>query len=671
MSIDLRDLSHDDVVRLTKMLCRRPEYGIGMPSAKWLRRQEDKARQLPKHLLRPTNPIRRLVMRLADSVDPHLTDPQAVLCPTHAPLNPWLLRRAFMAVAYEVTVHSDALRSWGHGLARAPELAALVARLDAVNALWTPPALYRGFYGAAPFANHLVHVRSGCEACILAAVGANAQVLADLRAVVRDRRERRHHHHHHGRKNKGRSPRIERVVDAWIDHLGADRAALCRGWSDAALAHLRAARPDLAAWRSEQKRTHRGAGAGGKPVYTELRGGNRLSAVPADAPRKRRTRNGIPVALAVGADGDDAYHGAGAGDAHSVFRPDSECAGPASRVGGARDSGSGGEPTRSFIQRFEREMVIEDEDEYEEEEYDEYGEEEGVTEERDIEQEERSRTKVRDWYATRLEEKEDDHDAKTVLSAMHPAFQPYGAPSAVPEALDLGQGYQLRKDGAGDACTEATAYTVDASTAAAPPPVPRVPEQYLQPQEQELNWPAPPLTQQKKDRPARKYLFPDSEAGSCLSATQRRYLRERRGMRDFAPEDNPFTRRGESASEEKERGSRRSTSTISPTQQSASSSRSASRSGSRMSTPSLARSHGDTIQDEVYGDEEDEEDEDVYGGSVWGAGSEFDALRPDDSISNVYYAGQPQPPVQAQARSEVTSFGQFMRKAGGAGEGRK
>ncbi|KAI1632526.1 hypothetical protein F4809DRAFT_656242 [Biscogniauxia mediterranea] len=726
MSIDLRDLSHDDVVRLTKMLCRRPEYGIAIPSAKWLRRQEEKAKHLPKHMLRPTNPIKRLVMKLADSMDPHMTDPQAVLCPTHAQLNPWLLRRAFMAIAYEVTVHSDALRSWdGLALNDAPAgLGALVARLDAVNALWTPPELYRGFYGAAPFANHLVHVRSGCEACILAAVGANARVLADLSAVVRDRRERRSD----GGSRKGRTstrtrtPRIERVLEAWIDHLGPERAALCRAWSDDALARLRAVRADVARWRSEQKRAHqRDRGRGRKSVYTELRGGNRLSAVPSDARRTRRTRDGIPVALraAVGGREEAApYYGAtgdGDGDAQSVFRPDSECGHTtATQVGvGGRPAGpelgrsSGGSLTRSFIQRFEREMAMDDdekngneyeyeygeEEEYDDEYYYEGGEGEGrEQEERDLEQEERSRTKVRDWYATRLGNDNDkgngngnrgaDDDAKSVaLSAMmHPAFQPYAvAPSAVPQPLDLdlgaggsGGGRLLRKDrdpqGAhahahADAWTEATAYTIDPSASAAAaldaPPVPRVPEQH----HQELNWPAPPQDRDRGKANAKRYLFPDSEAGSKISATQRRYLRDRRGMRDVAPALNPFvdTSRGERASAARSSGS----------SSSSSSRRRRSRRTSAANTPSLSRSHGDTVEDqdddEDEDEEEEEEDEEVVG-SVWGAGSETDddddddALRPDDSISNVYFK-QPPPP----ARSEVTSFGEFMRKAGGQG----
>ncbi|KAI5924969.1 hypothetical protein F4810DRAFT_700426 [Camillea tinctor] len=692
MSMDLRNLSNEDVVRLTKILCRRPEYGIAIPSAKWLRRQEDRIvgkhhSHLPKPLLRPTNPLRRLAQRLVDSVDPLLADPQAVLCPTHYPLNPWLLRRAFMALVYEVTVHSDALRSWA-GLGQVPGLGRLVARLDAVNALWTPPELYRGFYGGgAPFKGHLVHVRSGCEACILAAAGANAQVLADLRAVVGDRKERRMQHRERkgGGKGKGREkePRIARVVEAWIDHLGPERAAACREWSEETLAELRAVREQVRRHRGEQKRAHDSQRRNKKPVYTELQikrrggGGDRLSAVPTDAKRKRRTRNGIPVALAVGGGPQVADAGA-----RSVFRPDSEVGG-FSRVG-ARASNAA--PTRSFVQRFEREMAIEEEhaqcdeedydceDEYDDDEYEADGDAE---QERDFAQEERSRTKVRDWYATRLDGGADD--AQSALSTMHPAFQPYAAPSAVPPALDLDGG--LRKDrdprsGLGDTWTEATAYTVDPSTVAPAPPVPRVPSRYqaqTQPQQEEkgpVNWPAPPRQGEPTGAgmglgKGRKYLFPDSEAGSQLTATQRQYLRDRRGLREFArPEDNPFARR------EHVPPSRSSTAPRSTTTAAArSSSRTTGPSpSSHRTAPSLSRSHGNTLASSSVQEPGEEADRVSRVGSIWGIRTmgmdsevDPDAVRPDDSVSNVY-ARRP------ADRSEVTSLGGLVRRAGGGGK---
>ncbi|KAI1500401.1 hypothetical protein F5X99DRAFT_238852 [Biscogniauxia marginata] len=732
MSIDISDLTDDDVVSLTRLLCRRPEYGIAIPSGKWLRRQEEKTKYLSKHMLRPTNPLRRFVMRIADSIDPNMVDPQAVLCQTHAVLNPWLIRRLFLAVAYEVTVHSDALRSW-NGRTAIPALSAFVARLDAVNALWTEPDLYHECYGTAPFQNHMIYVKSGCEACILGAVGANAQVLADLRAILIDRTERRPERPD-GRRSKG--PRLVRVVEGWIDHLGEDRAARCREWSDDVLVELRATRSEVRRWRGEQKREHKRSRAARQSVYMELRrsdSGHRLSSVPSDARRRRRTRHGIPMALADREGADEQRRAAmysHTTGAESVFRPDSLCnfsqAGKRQRSGHdtqtsrpigpepVRMSGpSNGSPTRSFIQRFEREVAVDEE----QEPYDDY-EEEQEFEERDFEQEERSRTKVRDWYATRLADQDVD-DTKSSLSMIHPAFQPqttYGAPSAVPQGLhvkkDRDPSKPQVKTGTRHAdsrptnqsamWTDATVYTVDPSNAAAPdpkdvPPIPRVPSRYNKRQEHQqpgareipisspidrstssrppdpgpdeklinkdtpLNWPAPasppqpqpqPQPRAGMQKPTRKYLFQDSEAGSRLTATQKQYLRDHREMKDFAKEDNPFTRAGRG-------GGGRTThddDSQSPTAVTGSSTTTTSARGrysrdrdrdraasSTAPPPSLSYSHGDTID----GDGE----------------SEFEPVRPDDSVSNAFWrrsvgagAGAPD--------SDVTSFGAFMRQAG-------
>ncbi|KAL7626652.1 hypothetical protein AAE478_003425 [Parahypoxylon ruwenzoriense] len=593
MSIDIRDLSASGVDRLTKLLSRRPEYGIAIPSRRWLTRQEQKLGSLPSELSMTSNPLKRLVIKIADKIDPNMIDPRAVLCKTHSVLNPWLIRRLFLAVAYEVTVYSDALRSWP-GRKDDPALSAFIGRVDAIAALWTEPELYRECYGTPPFESHMIFVRSGCEACILSAIGANAGVLADLRTVIIDRIERRPPRRD-GRQAK--APRLARFVETWIDHLKQERAGKCRAISDDVLTELRALRPQLKQWRNRRRKDSR-------RTYTELRrkgSKSRLSNVPSDARRKRRTRNGIPVAM-VDLEGAEEQRKAAMENndqgAKSIYRPDSMC--------GFSQFGTKTTPAYDpAAELAELDMAANnnsnDDDDWDP--YDDFEEtdgKEGV--EQDLEEEERSRRKVTDWYATRLESRVDLtlDDTKSVLSMVHPAFRStddnFSHLSAVPSPL------RIKKDrapplggssGQSDVWTNATVYTVDPTDDA--PPVPRVPSIYREaptgdaartprprslgrglsttqanptvrssrqsyaassvyseqptpteavparPRSVQVPSRPPPVTAARKPTP--KYLFNDtSDAGSNLSMHQRQYLRKHQGMKTFPREENPFTR---------------------------------------------------------------------------------------------------------------------------------
>ncbi|KAI0870365.1 hypothetical protein GGS24DRAFT_109832 [Hypoxylon argillaceum] len=455
MSIGIQDLSDELIVQLTKILGRRPEYGIAIPSRRWLQRQEEKLRQLPKELSRPSG-FKRLAIKIVDSIDPNIVDPQAILCKTHSRLNPFLIRRLFIALAYEVTVHTDPIRSW-QGRISDPELSAFVGRLDSITALWTEPPLFHEIYGLAPFDGHHVFVRSACEACCLAAVGASGRALADLRAALIDRTERRKE------KGSGKPPRLYRVVEAWIDHLRKNndggRPEECRASSEALLIELRTARPQISAWRAEQKRRHAELRAAQRPVYSELKRtstGAKIAPLPASAGHKRRTRNGIPVALADVEGAKEQRRAAMFGhQAESIYRPDSLAAysgvnmrqqvaydpptGEVPRPRApepVRDSGpSDGLPTQSFLRRFEQEMTLDEEHDS----YDDAREQELE----DEEYSEESRRKVQDWWANRLSKSQLDlgrDDAETVLSMMHPAFRPGSrrlAESALPVPLHV------------------------------------------------------------------------------------------------------------------------------------------------------------------------------------------------------------------------------------------
>ncbi|KAI1265117.1 hypothetical protein F5Y18DRAFT_58753 [Xylariaceae sp. FL1019] len=672
MSIGLSDVSDDHVDRLCRLLARRPEYGIAIPSGRWLRRQEEKKNLLPKELLRSTNPLKRLAMKLADRYDSEHVDPRAVLCSVHQELNPFLIRRLFLTLSYEATVHTDALRSW-QGRVEIPEIAALVGRVDSITALWTMPELFYKIYGDTPFEGKHIYVRSRCEACILAAIGANGQCLADLRAVLIDRQERRVRK---GRKPK--TPRFTRYVESWINQLKKkgderrDRAAECRERSEESLHILRQIRPQVMQWRAEQKAIHQKKRASKQPIYNELRKsstGDKLAPLSNNYSHKRRTRNGIPVALT------DLEHAAGQRRAAmtgarrqsaSIYRPDSLCEfsevgqsrpymplpnGPRPSNPEPRMSGttSGHEaPTKSFIQRFEHEISLDEEaDPYDD----------GTThvmDDIDDDEVEASRVKVENWYAHRLFEGHDKEaasptDHKSVISMVHPAFRPDHstvAPSAIPPPLRLSKDVPLNP-----APSVWTDITVKSPTShESQPPIPRLPSEYIDVLREDgrraereqgpedtapLNWPAPPTGApppppvQPRTKPNhRKYLFPESCADSTLSVHQRNYIRQKKRMRDYPPEKNPFMRsESRVESESKMSGSRTS--------------------GSRASgnVPSLSGSHGDTVGTNVSVRDGGKTPTQQYyaeasvrnGYGLGNEGEQWDDIVPDESASNVHW----------------------------------
>ncbi|KAI1417480.1 hypothetical protein F5Y13DRAFT_58852 [Hypoxylon sp. FL1857] len=588
MSIDIQDISDGSVKRLTRVLCRRPEYGVAIPSRRWLIRQDEKLKALPTEVLRPSNLFKRLALKIVNSIDPSVIDPRAVLCKTHTALNPWLVRRLFLAIAYEVTVHTDALRSWKEKRDN-PVLAAFVGRVDAIAALWTEPSLYCQCYGTPPFENHMVFVQSSCEACILAALGANARVLADLRATLVDRVERR-------RPRKDGRPakeaRLSRYVEEWINHLQPERAAKCKAMSETVLTQLRATRSELTQWRNRRRKERRNSQLANQPVYTELRNtrsGPKLSIVPSDAPRKRRTKGGIPVAIADLEGAEDQRRIAmfsinqEANDGNkSIFRPDSIC-----------DNSRFGQPGPAYDPTNEQPQPTND---YVYPQYDDYDDEEGLADlERDYDGEEASRRKVAEWYTTRLEETGPDRtadDAKSMISMIHPAFRSvndvFSNPSAAPQPLMFKKDRTPTSDPSNTRSTvwtDATVYTANPSTAndgqrdgqRDVPPVPRVPSAYRHEENRRSGSgrasssrtsrprstipasssvysdeipPAPSGSRSSRPtstparNPVRNFLFTESEAATQASTGQRQYVHSRQRMRSFAREDNPFTREG-------------------------------------------------------------------------------------------------------------------------------
>ncbi|KAI0798900.1 hypothetical protein GGR55DRAFT_528786 [Xylaria sp. FL0064] len=530
MNIGIKDLSDDLVVSITNVLARRPEYGIATPSPRWLQRQEEKIKHVPKELLRPSG-LKRLAIKIVDSIDPNIIDPQAVLCKTHSALNPFLIRRLFIAVAYEVTVYTDILRLW-QSQAQEPGLSAMVGRLDSIVALWTPPQLFHDIYGHTPFDAHHVFVKSGCEACCLAAIGASGRALADLRAALVDRMERRMGT---GEKSSGKKPRLYRIVEAWIDQLrkkdeSENRAEQCRAMSEALLTELRRTRHQLKAWRAQQH------DAGHRPVYNELKitpSGAQIAPVSRHSGHHRRTRDGIPIAV-VDVNGTEGLRRAAKppSEGGSIYRPDS-ISGYSQVLGGKRgsydstpsaypqptdprpaargppqeDGFSEAGPTPSFLHRFEQEMSIHDD-------YD------PPVDVEDNEQDEKnymekSRSRVEDWFTNKLSHTQVQGNgdfAKSKLYMVHPAFRSASvAHSAMPTPLRLKKDCEVGQGGEESTVwTDCSVYTIEGPWKADTevPPVPKIPSQYRHGERSghrfshkhhdrsgdpaPTNWPAPP-----------------------------------------------------------------------------------------------------------------------------------------------------------------------------------
>ena len=87
----------------------------------------------------------------------------------------------------------------------------LIDVLSGVATLFLSPREFKRHYGRGVSAGHRFDkVRSGCAACVLAAVGSRTEVLVALRANIKAR-------------EKCREPRLLALVEAWMKLLGGRR----------------------------------------------------------------------------------------------------------------------------------------------------------------------------------------------------------------------------------------------------------------------------------------------------------------------------------------------------------------------------------------------------------------------------------------------------------------
>lgn len=193
----IEDLSARDTEKLTLLLT------LGWrtkPTLQWLSEQKLAIDGLPSSLQKPG-----LFLKLAMALPK--TPEKAILCQSHKGLNSFLIHSLFFQVSAECTTRLTRLEENSRV---SPNLSSFLKRIHGINSLWLSTYVYRQLFNIPEedeFPVEMVH--GGCEACILSVVGANLQMLSDLRASML------------GRRKKGLPrPRLLKIVDAWIDGTG-------------------------------------------------------------------------------------------------------------------------------------------------------------------------------------------------------------------------------------------------------------------------------------------------------------------------------------------------------------------------------------------------------------------------------------------------------------------
>lgn len=255
LEVPIKSLTDDEVAQLTKLLSRRPTYGIARPSGKWLARQQEKMEGLSENILEPKNLLQRKVKQITVGARQLLGDLQlatplaerAVLCSTHKRLNSFVIREIFWLLFLEIGSHLDPLRAWPH---KSPTMAMFLTRVDSISALVMSREFFVQRFKAAPHDERFVRVESECEACVLAAVGGNGRCLADLYAATKLRGG-------HGQSTSAhrryKTPRLARFVSHWIRSMEDPQTVFA--WAEEIMADLGPVQRDIKRnWRHQDKK---------------------------------------------------------------------------------------------------------------------------------------------------------------------------------------------------------------------------------------------------------------------------------------------------------------------------------------------------------------------------------------------------------------------------------
>ncbi|CZT40295.1 uncharacterized protein RSE6_00147 [Rhynchosporium secalis] len=225
----IEDLTPNEIEKLTQVLVLPPKTE---PHPIWLKDQANLIPILPPKLRRSQSILPRLAMSIPFGTQ------KAHLCAAHKQLNPYLVRRIFLQVSAECTTRISRFVSNPYLPAN---IAIHVKALQTANSLWMSSDLYRVTFQCQPEEERFDRIASDCEACILAAVGGNLQILQDLRTSMLGRK-----------KKSGKGLRLLPLVEGWIEWTGAgDR--ICEE-SDALARELRNCRRQMQEARRQKRR---------------------------------------------------------------------------------------------------------------------------------------------------------------------------------------------------------------------------------------------------------------------------------------------------------------------------------------------------------------------------------------------------------------------------------
>ncbi|KAI9646088.1 hypothetical protein NHQ30_005527 [Ciborinia camelliae] len=186
----IHEYSSTSLELLTQLLCRVPGPVPLDSSEPWFRDQATLMRTFPPCLLHPKSS--GIIPRLAATISSiKLGETGAILCTVHKPLNPYLIRKIFLELTYECTTRLRHLATASTIAGELPRnVRELVARMQMLNSIWMDPELYRQAYQVSPTTPRYERVASGCEACILATIGGNRNIVRDLYASILGRRKK-------------------------------------------------------------------------------------------------------------------------------------------------------------------------------------------------------------------------------------------------------------------------------------------------------------------------------------------------------------------------------------------------------------------------------------------------------------------------------------------------
>ena len=456
----LADMPAKAVDKLAELL-RLPSELTTEQVEKWLAESKTKIDGMPKMFRRPggRNLIGRLAVKLSEYEDlgpvvgPVLgpfVPPAAVLCTSHAKLDPFMIRQLFLLLAEEVTTRTDRFRTFkgDKELPLHPDVALFVERQNAMSTLWMDAELVAQLFDAPP-AGGYSRVESGCEACVLSVVGGRGEMLRDLRSNLLARRRRLR-------------PRLLRFVDRWIEMHDA-RARIVLD-SDVLAVKLKEIRRETAHRARERRQKRKEEGREDKkskvrvPVYTEK-----------GIPLPKKTKACAPTAAEDAAlrealdellDGPFYTPFDDSNRVNNTWKPEIALENPR----GDNNNNNGN-------------------DNYDEEEDEEDGEDEGEGEgegggEHDYSMAYAQECLATQWYAASVANLANKDETSSLLSErLHPAFRPqsnFTVKSAVPAPLSL---KKQRGDPSSDPFStspdSSSASNSDNTNAMFPPPSPR------------------------------------------------------------------------------------------------------------------------------------------------------------------------------------------------------